>query len=756
MLGVRGLANASSSGVVTLSTASGPGQVTINWTHPGLARLPLNLYRNGVLIATKAVTDTSHVDTIAQGTYTYTAAYVKNGVVGTFSSGVAGVSAATGPAAPTLTSVTSNASGFQITANWGNAGSFITRIYSRTGTPGNYSYTLLASAGAGSTSTSATTTSATAYNIIARHFNGSAESVDSNVITLTTNLGSPTSITFTSVTATSYTVGWTNTDTTAPVDVLRGGVSQGIQAANTTVFAASSLTANTQFSWIVRYSKNAVTGANLTGTQWTRPSAPTGLSVSNTTTPQLTWTNAHSLPVYIYRNGVYLNQVASGTTFTDTTAAAATAYNYTVRHYNATSLLESADSNTASITTILTPPIGFTATATSSTLVQTSWTNAASGVTTFVERSTDGVNYSVANGAGTTGTTFNDSGRTEATTFWYRARHQLSGTFSAYTAAVQVTTPLGSTVQLFSFTGRTTTTITMSWNPPSNANYFVQIYRGDSKLTVNASDNNRGEFSNVTSLYAEPNGTLLPATTYTYGARYRVGSVFGTFSTFTNATRPSNLTVFTVSPVNSTTLNFTVVRSTGEVVDVVVEQSLDGFSWGPGFTINHADFGGGTTWTQDRTGFSAGTLYYFRARARYTALNGITTTSAADSSTTATTPSASATISLSPLAANYNFDQVTATWSTSNAPGGSYSRIEWSWTRYDVSNSQVDSGSGFDDFVISPYIIMPGMDMLESATLNGDTVDMLVTVRLMNASAQQLGSSFRSISFFAPQWGGFL
>lgn len=754
MLGVRGLANASSSGAVTLSTVSGPGQVTINWTHPGSARLLLNLYRNGALIATKAVTDTSHIDTIAQGTYTYTAAYVKNGVVGTFSSGVAGVSAATGPAAPTLTSVTSNASGFQITANWTNAGSFTTRIYSRTGTPGNYSYTLLASAGAGSPSTTATTTSATAYDIIARHFNGSAESVDSNVITLTTNLGSPTSITFTSVTATSYTVGWTNTDTTAPVDVLRGGVSQGIQAVNTTVFAASSLTANTQFSWIVRYTKNGVTGANLTGSQWTRPAVPTSLSVSNTTTPVLVWTNAHSLPVYVYRNGAYIGMQSSTTagqtsSFTDLLAPSGTVCNYIVRHYNGTSLLESADSNTASITTALQPPTNLVATATTSTTVQVTWTNSGSGLKTFVERSLDGTNFSVVNGVnGTTGTSFDDTGRAEATTYYYRARHYSDAlaAFSAYTSTVQATTTLTSTVQNFTHTGTTTSTLSMSWSTPNPGTYQVEVFRAADSQTVSGSNDLR--LTAVSTITSFTDTGLTPARTYTFGARYSFNGVRGPFSNFTRGTLPSNLTSFSTSASSPTSVTVSIQKPASEVTSVLVERSV-GSASGPWTTVQdipNSLFSSGFIGITD-SGVTASTVYHYRARAAYTALNGGVTFSAAYSTSNLTTPSAGSSITQLGLSRDSTLDRVVVTFSANNVPSGGYVQITYSWVRYTSLNVIREQDNQTVNGISSGYFVDfggIGIDLLDPghSEPNPDFIELAVELRMFTSANSFITGTF--------------
>ncbi|MES2117719.1 MAG: carbohydrate binding domain-containing protein [Pseudomonadota bacterium] len=82
-------------------------------------------------------------------------------------------------------------------------------------------------------------------------------------------------------------------------------------------------------------------GVNPCNVDTTAPSAPSGLSAtaigSNTVT--LNWTastdNVGVAGYYVYRNGVQIASVATGTSYTDNTVAASTSYSYTVQAYDA-------------------------------------------------------------------------------------------------------------------------------------------------------------------------------------------------------------------------------------------------------------------------------------------------------------------------------------------------------------------------------------------------------------------------------------
>ncbi|GEK23041.1 hypothetical protein CXY01_35610 [Cellulomonas xylanilytica] len=199
-------------------------------------------------------------------------------------------------------------------------------------------------------------------------------------------------------------------------------------------------------------------GAGLTwstgGGDVTAPSAPTGLTVSGTTTTtaSLAWTastDAVGVTGYDVLRGGTLVGTTAGTTFTDTGLAPGTAYSYAVRARdaagNVSSTSATATATTASApvdTTAPTVPAGLTAGTTTTTSVPLSWAAATDdvGVTGYdVYRGTTRV-------ATATGTRYTDTGLAASTAYSYTVRaRDAAGNVSAASAAVTATTQPGST-----------------------------------------------------------------------------------------------------------------------------------------------------------------------------------------------------------------------------------------------------------------------------------------------------------------------
>jgi chitodextrinase len=192
----------------------------------------------------------------------------------------------------------------------------------------------------------------------------------------------------------------------------------------------------------------------------TAPSAPSGLSATaaSATSVNLSWTAAVDdvgVTGYdVWRNGAALaSSAGTGTTFTDSTAAASTTYSYTVRARDAAgnvspeSAPATATTPAAADTTPPTAPTGLTAAAASATSVNLSWTASTDnvGVTAYrVVR--DGA--TVATVGAVTG--YTDTTVAASTTYSYTVQ-ALDGTgnASAPSNAAPVTTPAaggGSTV----------------------------------------------------------------------------------------------------------------------------------------------------------------------------------------------------------------------------------------------------------------------------------------------------------------------
>jgi chitodextrinase len=183
--------------------------------------------------------------------------------------------------------------------------------------------------------------------------------------------------------------------------------------------------------------------ANVTGGDTQPPTAPTNLAATATSSSRinLTWTaSTDNVGVTGYRvercQGASCTSfvqiaTATGTTYSDTTLSASTAYRYRVRAADAAAQLSSY-SNIASATTLApgdtqapTAPSGLAAAALSSTQIDLSWTASTDdvGVTAYlIERCQGSGCTSFAQIASTTSTNYSNTGLTPSTTYAYRVR----------------------------------------------------------------------------------------------------------------------------------------------------------------------------------------------------------------------------------------------------------------------------------------------------------------------------------------------
>ncbi len=218
-------------------------------------------------------------------------------------------------------------------------------------------------------------------------------------------------------------------------------------------------------------------------TDTTPPSNPSALRAPTVAynRVELSWTGSSDAEsgvsgYRIYRNGT-LRSFVGGTTFADTTVAAATTYTYTVRAVNG-SLLESGDSNSLPVTTPAavdtqapTAPGNLRTDSVTTTAVALRW-----------NASTDNVgvtSYRIYRGAaqiGTaTGVTYSDSGLTQATSYSYRVTAlDAAGNESNPSSTLDVTTvdPGDTTAPTIPTGllagGATTTSVQLSWNPATD------------------------------------------------------------------------------------------------------------------------------------------------------------------------------------------------------------------------------------------------------------------------------------------------
>lgn len=158
---------------------------------------------------------------------------------------------------------------------------------------------------------------------------------------------------------------------------------------------------------------------------------------------------------------------ADSTSYSDTTDAAGTTYAYRVQAYNASTASDY--SNVASGTTITVAPSGLTASATSSSRIALSWSDVQGESSYQIERSLDGITWTLAGTAGADATSFTDTGLTASTAYSYRVQAINAGGASAFSNTATATTPAAPQVPATptGLTADATTTpgqVDLSWN----------------------------------------------------------------------------------------------------------------------------------------------------------------------------------------------------------------------------------------------------------------------------------------------------
>lgn len=220
----------------------------------------------------------------------------------------------------------------------------------------------------------------------------------------------------------------------------------------------------------------------------TAPTVPSNVAATanSATSVTISWTASTDdtgvASYRIMRGGVALTgaTAVSGTSFTDTTVSASTAYSYTVSAVDAAGN-RSAESTAATVTTPAasdttapTVPTNVTATANSATSVTVSWTAStdAVGVASYQVKRGGTV---IAN-AVTSGTTYTDTTASASTTYSYTVNAvDAAGNRSADSSAASVTTPAASDTTAptvptnVSATANSATQVTVSWTASTDA-----------------------------------------------------------------------------------------------------------------------------------------------------------------------------------------------------------------------------------------------------------------------------------------------
>jgi hypothetical protein len=277
----------------------------------------------------------------------------------------------------------------------------------------------------------------------------------------------------------------------------------------------------------------------------TAPSAPSSLAAAAASATQvdLTWVDNSNIETG-YRvercSGVgctnfaqIATPAADASSYSDTSTSADTLYRYRVRAFDAGSGLYSTYSDVASATTTPNAPSGLTATATSGTQINVSWTDNSSVESEFHVERCAGAGCAVFTDitqVAANGTTYTNNGLTADTSYTYqvRAHEHSGGLYSAYSATFTVVTqpaaPSGLTATTFS-----DTQIDLVWTDNSAVENDIHIER-----CTGAACSNFAEITTVaanTTTYS--NTGLTAATLY----RYRVRAhehISGLYSSYSN------------------------------------------------------------------------------------------------------------------------------------------------------------------------------------------------------------------------------
>lgn len=348
------------------------------------------------------------------------------------------------------------------------------------------------------------------FYIIAKDAAGN-ESANSNTITVTTPdteaPTAPSGLSASAITGTSLTLNWTaSTDNIGVTgyDVYQNAVKINSVPVTGTSFDVTGLTQASTYSFFVRALDNAGNVSsnsntiNITTTDTQSPTAPSNLSSSDVTSTSLTlsWTastdNVGVTGYDVYRNGTKINgSLVTATTFNVTGLSALVSYDFYVTAKDAAGN-ESDNSNTITVTTpdtqAPTAPSGLSASSVTGTSLTLSWTVSTDniGVTGYDVYQ----NAVKINSVPVTGTSFNVTGLTQATTYSFFVRAlDNAGNVSSNSNTINVTTPdtqAPTAPSNLSSSNLTSTSLTLNWTAASD-NVGVtgyDVYRNGTKINT--------------------------------------------------------------------------------------------------------------------------------------------------------------------------------------------------------------------------------------------------------------------------------
>jgi phosphodiesterase/alkaline phosphatase D-like protein len=307
---------------------------------------------------------------------------------------------------------------------------------------------------------------------------GDFDNVRLTTVTTTTAPAAPSGLTATDISGTQINLAWTdnsNNESGFKIDqATDSGFTQNLStvtvSANTTTYNATGLSPNTTYYYRVRATNSIGDSTNTstaTATTLNTPLAPSALTATAASSSQinLSWTDNSN-----NETGFKIDQATSSdftqnlttvtvganvTTYNATGLSASTTYYYRVRATNASG--DSTNTSTANATTqgvVPAAPSGLTATAASSSQINLSWTDNSNNETGFkIDQSTSSdfsQNLTTVT-VGANVTTYNASGLTATTTYYYRVRATNAVGDSTNTSTANATTLAGASATFVAF-----------------------------------------------------------------------------------------------------------------------------------------------------------------------------------------------------------------------------------------------------------------------------------------------------------------
>ncbi len=382
---------------------------------------------------------------------------------------------------------------------------------------------------------------ATTYFYRVRASAGSRYSGYSNSVSVTTAgpPAAPSNLVAVALSPTSVRLAWTDNSSDEQyfrIERSLDGVSYsqaGILLANNTSWTDYSLQPETSYTYRVRASAGSAYSAYTppaTVTTFGPPSAPTSLetTVLGPSSIRLDWTDNATTEqnYYVERSpdGSSFTQVAqlsaNTVTWTSTLLTAETTYWFRVRAgqggtYSSYSNTASATTDDASSTSIV-----LVATAVDAGKISLTWNDNVDGEQFWwIERSTNGTNFSVISLQSANTTSWSNGSLSANTQYWYRVRTSTSGVYGTYSnVATAITLPPPAAPSGLTLTIVGTTAVKLAWQDNSSNEQYFRLERSTDGITFSQAGI---VLANTTSwtFYG-----LTPGTTYWYRVRATAGS----------------------------------------------------------------------------------------------------------------------------------------------------------------------------------------------------------------------------------------